>query len=105
MEEILKNRTQLMAVAIFGVIACHLMQLYPIVPWIRFGSIGVEIFFFLSGMGMVFSYRRNSGIACFYGRRALRILPSYYIVLLLAAVISGWHLLNLTNILLLGSFR
>lgn len=105
MEEILKDRTQLMAVAIFGVIACHLAQLYPIVPWIRFGSIGVEIFFFLSGMGMVFSYRRNSGIACFYGRRALRILPSYYIVLLLAAAISGWHLINWTNILLLGTFR
>lgn len=105
MEQILQYRTKLMSVAILAIIACHLFQLYPVMPWIRFGSIGVEIFFFLSGMGLVFSLRRNGNVLQFYGRRALRILPSYYLVLFLEALLIGSAVLCWPSLCLYGKFR
>lgn len=105
MDTISKYRGQLMGLAIIAIVACHLSQLYPVVPFIRFGSIGVEIFFFLSGMGLVYSYRRNSSPIQFYGRRALRILPSYYIVLLLSAAVYGASVLCWKYVLMFGMFR
>lgn len=94
-----------MGVAIIAITACHLTQLYSVVPFIRFGSIGVEIFFFLSGMGLVYSYRRNNSPIQFYGRRALRILPSYYIVLFLSAALYGASIICWKNVLMFGMFR
>lgn len=105
MEPILQYRAKLMGIAILAIIACHLFQLYTMMPWIRFGSIGVEIFFFLSGMGLVFSIRRNGNVLQFYGRRALRILPSYYIVLLLESVVLSPVVLGWPSLCLYGGFR
>lgn len=105
MEILSKYRSQLMGLAIIAIVACHLTPLYPVAPFIRLGSIGVEIFFFLSGMGLVYSYRRNSSPVQFYGRRALRILPSYYIVLFLNAVFYGASVFCWENVLMIGMFR
>lgn len=105
MEPILQYRAKLMGIAILAIILCHLSQLYPVMPWIRFGSIGVEIFFFLSGMGLVFSLRRNGNVLQFYGRRALRILPSYYLVLFLEALLIGGAVLCWPSLCLYGQFR
>ena len=41
------------------------------------GSIGVEIFLFLSGMGLYFSYTKNSNTNEFYKKRFTRILIPY----------------------------
>ncbi len=46
--------------------------------WIS--SVGVEIFVFLSGMGLYFSFEKNNNLAQFYKKRYLRILPAYIIV-------------------------
>lgn len=46
--------------------------------WIS--SVGVEIFVFLSGMGLYFSFKKNNNLAQFYKKRYLRILPAYIIV-------------------------
>ena len=43
-------------------------------------SIGVEIFVLLSGMGLYFSFSKNSNICQFYKKRYLKILPPYLIV-------------------------
>lgn len=43
------------------------------------GSIGVEIFLFLSGIGLCFSMHRDKSIRNFYMRRAMRILPKYLV--------------------------
>ena len=105
MEPILQYRAKLMGIAILAIILCHLSQLYPVMPWIRFGSSGVEIFFFLSGMGLVFSLRRNGNVLQFYGRRALRILPSYYIALILEAAVLSPAVLGWRSLCLYGGFR
>lgn len=50
------------------------------------GSIGVEIFLILSGMGLYYSYSKNTGVKDFYRRRFLRVLVPY---LMVAAVFWG----------------
>ena len=55
-----------------------------------FGSVGVEIFIFLSGMGLFYSLSKNSNIINFYKRRASRVLPAYIIIGGL-----GWIVLDL----------
>lgn len=44
------------------------------------GSIGVDVFVFLSGMGLYFSYSKNEDTVSFYKRRFRRLLPTYLIV-------------------------
>lgn len=44
------------------------------------GSIGVEIFLFLSGMGLFYSMMKNDDIWAFYKRRMIRVLIPYLIV-------------------------
>lgn len=53
-------------------------------------SVGVDIFLFLSGMGLYYSMYSRRSIAGFYKRRAARILPAY-------AVIGGigWIIIDL----------
>ena len=57
---------------------------------IVFGSVGVDIFVFLSGMGLFFSMAKNSNVPSFYKRRLKRILPTYLIIGGL-----GWIVLDL----------
>ncbi len=45
-----------------------------------YGSVGVEIFLFLSGMGLYYSYHKNPGLKHFYKRRMQRILVPYLLV-------------------------
>lgn len=54
------------------------------------GSVGVDIFVFLSGMGLFYSLAKNSSIPSFYKRRLKRVLPTYLIIGGL-----GWIVLDL----------
>jgi peptidoglycan/LPS O-acetylase OafA/YrhL len=103
----------LRSVAILLVFASHAMNaagLARVVP----GHFGVTLFFFLSGYLITTLMRQemeDSGtvnIKLFYVRRALRIFPTFYLVLLLAALygwavgsMDGWYflgqVLHLTN--------
>ena len=100
----------------------HALQNSPIGNWpiIRFGYLGVPIFFVLSGflIGRILLDLRDDGrmllgqkLKLFYIRRSLRIFPVYYLfigILALLSHLSGrydprhaaslpWHLLYLTN--------
>ena len=44
------------------------------------GNIGVDIFLFLSGIGLYFSFSKNSNVKDFWKKRLLRILPAVLIV-------------------------
>ena len=55
-----------------------------------FGSTGVEIFLFLSGMGLFYSLSGNPRLSVFYRKRLTRLLPA---CLLLGGV--GWAVLDL----------
>ena len=41
------------------------------------GSIGVEVFLFLSGMGLYFSYTKNKDVGSFFRKRFVRVLIPY----------------------------
>ncbi|MBR2787798.1 MAG: acyltransferase [Erysipelotrichaceae bacterium] len=47
------------------------------------GQIGVDIFLFVSAIGLYYSLRKNSDVSSFYQRRFKRILPEYLIVFLI----------------------
>ena len=79
--------------------------LYPVVTLMHAGWIGVQLFFVLSGFlitGNLLDTRGSDNyFRAFFGRRALRILPLYYAVLLLAFVLVP---ANRTNQLWLATF-
>src|SRR5258708_26476857 len=84
----------LRAVSFFIVFAAH-AGLDRIVP----GGFGVTVFFFLSGylittlMRMEAEATGHVSLKNFYLRRALRILPPFYIVLLAATALSELYVL------------
>jgi len=99
----------LRAVAVVFVMAFHFI---PAVDRIApLGSIGVRLFFVLSGLlitRILLAWRGRplgDALRSFYIRRSLRIFPLFYLVLALAAVVNigpvrdtiGWHVSYLTN--------
>ena len=105
-----RYRTGLMAVAILLVGIFHstlMIENVPILNFIKFnGDIGVDIFFFVSGFGMFYSFEKNTDIKTFYRKRFLRIVPLWFcinlIVQLYNCFIHGfdlkWFLLNMTGL-------
>lgn len=81
MQVISKYRSFIMGMAILWVAWFHTdaMTGNAFVDFFRqIGYGGVDIFFFLSGVGAYFSLKKDANITSFMKRRAMRILPSYY---------------------------
>ena len=82
-------RNEIFGLSIIGIIILHYFQnilksdatgLPKIISTAYFdiiGSTGVEIFLFLSGMGLYFSMTKDSNVLKFYGRRLKRLLLAY----------------------------
>ncbi len=99
----------LRAVAVTFVMAFHFVP--GVDRYAPLGSIGVRLFFVLSGFlitGILLqsrSWPAGHALRIFYARRALRIFPLFYLVLALAAAINigavrptiNWHVSYLTN--------
>lgn len=82
-----KYRTELMGVAILWVMLFHSFDLnmgLPVLAWLRSAGFGgVDIFILLSSMGLVMSLsRREQNYSAFMARRAGRVLPAYYTVMI-----------------------
>lgn len=98
-------RTTIMGIAMLSVMLFHqyFTSVFPFNVFHNFGNWGVDVFLFLSGMGLVRSLERNS-LPIYYKRRFKRIIPSciicgttkYVIILLLgpsvAALVDGLNL-------------
>lgn len=74
-------RIWLMTLAITFVVIYHYKCWVNGIPWyigiiLKYGYVGVDLFFFLSGFGLTYSYQRND-IKTFYVHRIKKILPSY----------------------------
>ena len=80
-----KYRNSLMGLAILWVVFYHgPVVKIPILHHIQeLGYLGVEIFFTLSGFGLYYAWNKSHNICHFYGRRILRIIPSYFPLLFL----------------------
>ena len=75
-----RHRKQCMAAAIILIVLYHTKATWSDGPMKTVASFfygGVDLFFFLSGIGCFFSWRRDRDPAAFLRRRALRVLPSY----------------------------
>lgn len=90
-----KYRTAIMGLSMLSIMLFHqyLSSVFPFNFFHNFGYWGVDVFLFLSGVGLVYSLKKNS-IRIFYLRRFLRIFPS--------CVFCGT--IRFFLILLLGSF-
>lgn len=82
-----KYRKQLMGFAIVWVMIFHCYSKHissmgiPVLSFISIqGNLGVEIFLFLSGIGMYFSMSKNSDIIPFYWRRIKRVVIPWLII-------------------------
>ena len=60
----------------------------------RYGSIGVDVFVFVSGFGLAYALTKSHGFGNYMKRRLTRILPAYY----------SFQILNLLVVLLLMAF-
>lgn len=82
-----KYRTELMGLAIIMVVFHHLTLRTSVgllgkgYMFLRVtGAMGVDIFLFLSGLGLFYSFRKNPDTKIFYKKRILRIIPTYLII-------------------------
>ena len=73
--------------AIRGMAALLVVYFHTLHPPV-FGEFGVDIFFVLSGFIMAMLMERESSAAAFFGRRLVRIVPLYFFLTTLAAVLS-----------------
>ena len=82
------NRSFLLGIAIIMVIIYHFFS-WIINPFGRFniGYVGVDIFLFLSGWGLTYSYTRNN-LKTFYFRRIKKIFPLYLLTSIIIICIS-----------------
>ena len=83
-----RYRGELMGAAMLFVILFHvsLSRDDPFYGLRRCGNVGVDMFLFLSGVGMWFAWTKQPSVRTFYRRRLLRILPTW---LLVAGVFYG----------------
>ena len=86
-----RYRQHLMGVSMLIILFHHTPGYLP--HWLNIfrvnGGIGVDVFFFLSGLGMYHSLSRTSSIRSFYKKRILRVIPTYFIIVLIYNFIIG----------------
>lgn len=104
LQAIKDNRTPLMGLSICCILIYHAFcWIYNPIRGLNIGYIGVDIFLFLSGFGLAYSYEKNT-LSKFYKNRALRIFPIYVFAVCIAYMIcfKDWSLLifieNLTTL-------
>ena len=84
LNELSTYRSALMGVAMISVFCFHGISSWA-PEWIynicKNGDSGVDIFLFLSAIGLCYSFDRNPDVLAFYKRRLLRIFPTYWFIM------------------------
>jgi peptidoglycan/LPS O-acetylase OafA/YrhL len=93
LSDISRYRKPLMGMAILFVMLFHIPMhhwclMYPVS---NIGNYGVDIFLFLSGIGLWYSWENNNSLKRFFHRRFWRVYPEYFIV---ACVLYIWDFSN-----------
>ncbi len=79
-----KYRSEIMGVSVLWIWLFHfygdLPKMFPdpVVGFIKSGNVGVEIFLFVSGVGLFFSYQKERNLKAFFRKRYVRILVPYF---------------------------
>lgn len=108
----IKWRTTLMGFAALWIYIFHEWKLtvgsdaihQGLVIFKRLGFCGVDIFFLLSGIGLTYSYSKNCQILTFYLKRLKRLLPIFWGVGIIIALIDHWSLEQILGNLLCYNF-
>lgn len=81
-EDISTYRSELMGWAILWIMMLHFtfIQIKPLGFVAQYGFAGVDVFMFVSGLGLFYSLNKDCRVLNFYKRRLLRIFPTYYII-------------------------
>ena len=89
LKDILTYRSELMGWSILWIMMLHFTfnQIAFLGFIAQYGFAGVEIFLFVSGIGLYFSLEKNNNPKQFYKKRLLRIFPTYYILGIFASLI------------------
>lgn len=101
-----KNRTFLMGIAMLLVLIYHaLCVTYNPLRELNIGYVGVDIFLFLSGFGLTFSFINNKCLI-FYKHRFIRLYPLYCICVFICFILSNnWRIEDLIyNLLTIGFY-
>ena len=82
--------------SIFTIVLMHLLQSYPIPPFLlaasSFGGVGVHVFILCSGFGLYLSYLNNPlTYSQFLKRRFLKVYLPYIIIILVSALIPFYN--------------
>ncbi|MDO5137595.1 MAG: DUF6020 family protein, partial [Oscillospiraceae bacterium] len=94
-DPISRHRAEIMGLAMIMIMFCHSNVMiqnpfwedtYKILKTIA--QVGVDIFLFLSGIGCYYSYKRCCKIFRFYKRRAVRIFPTYLLIVTVRIVLD-----------------
>lgn len=104
-DDIRTYRSALMGVAILWVMFFHGGVRLPI--FVK-GYIGVDIFFFLSAIGLCYSFDKNPDLWSFYKKRIFRIIPTWWIAMAVAMSIFSFvfhsnHPTNIGEVILMFS--
>ncbi|MBR1547836.1 MAG: acyltransferase [Prevotella sp.] len=98
-------RSELMGWSILWIMMLHFrfITIKPLGFLAQYGFAGVEVFMFVSGLGLYYSLEKNSRLSSFYIKRLRRIFPVYYLVGIVASLLifhdSLWiYLLRYTTI-------
>ena len=90
--DILNKKQELMGFAIIWVFLFHSkfgQNIFLIKEVIGFGSHGVDIFFFLSALGLSHSLSKHSNTLAFYSRRFWRIVPTFLFFLIVIHLVGS----------------
>ena len=100
------GENQLFGLSIIGIIIFHFCEsvlsqktgdgfyVFAMIYNCIFSSSGVEIFLFLSGMGLFYSMKKNSNVLQFYSKRFRRVLIPYLMFGLIYWIINDFVLLQ-----------
>lgn len=92
-------RTELMGLAMLMVVFFHSNIVVPenlfLLSFIKKTSFsGVDIFFFLSGLGLFFSISKENKTSAFLKKRLVRIIPGYFLVIICATSLVHYPVYN-----------
>lgn len=103
LEAISEYRSEIYGISIFWIMLFHLNESHYYTPWedhsifryvlsvIKLGNMGVDIFLFLSGICLYFSFKKNPDVLNFIKKRLARIM---YPLLLTSGILWIWYLLS-----------
>lgn len=103
LEALSEYRSEIYGISIFWIILFHLNESHYYTPWedhrifryvlsvIKLGNMGVDIFLFLSGICLYFSFKKNPDVLSFIKKRLSRIM---YPLFLTSGILWIWYLIS-----------